>query len=62
LGLSWLCDRAAGADEAGLVGLSFDRFWYYERLQPTLAAARALSAACREATVTPVAVSAAAPA
>ena len=58
LGLSWLCDRAAGSDEAGLVGLSFDRFWYYERLQPTLSAARALAAASREATVAPMTASA----
>jgi squalene-hopene/tetraprenyl-beta-curcumene cyclase len=60
LGLTWLCEHAAGAEEAGLVGLSFDRFWYYERLQPTLSAARALSAACREATVAPIAAGAAA--
>jgi squalene-hopene/tetraprenyl-beta-curcumene cyclase len=60
LGLSWLCDHVAGADEAGLVGLSFDRFWYYERLQVTLSAARALAAACREATAPPIAASAAA--
>jgi sporulenol synthase len=60
LGLTWLCERSPEADEAALVGLSFDKFWYYERLQPTLSAARALSAACREATSAPLPASAAA--
>jgi prenyltransferase beta subunit len=57
LGLQWLCERAPGTDEPGLVGLSFDRFWYYERLQGTLSAARALSAACREPTAAPLTAS-----
>jgi len=60
LGLTWLCEHAAGTDDPALVGLSFDKFWYYERLQPSLSAARALSAACREATVAPLTASAAA--
>jgi squalene-hopene/tetraprenyl-beta-curcumene cyclase len=46
--LAWLCDGANRADEPSVIGLSFDRMWYYDRLQAPLAAAQALSAACRE--------------
>jgi len=50
-GLAWLSDGAVGErlDEPSALWLSADGFWYAERLQPRLLAARALVAAHAEA-------------